>query len=163
MSPDHFYMTGLGLLVYVVLYLPASLGASILAYQILFKRIPGTRLRWGITLPVAFLIAAAPLLNVYSISMKAQQLCRAQGGLHVYKVVEAEGFLGGGSAERWTKYGFAYVESGGTLGRKFRDTMQDGKVVSTQIPEFISRYQSKTGDNRGGPGKLDRVLSDSLA
>ena len=152
MLPDHFYMTGLGHLVYWVLYLPASLGVSILAHQLLFKRISNRWLRWGIALPLAFFIATAPLLNVYSISMQAQQLCRAQGGLHVYKVVEAEGFLGEGSAERWTKYGFKYVESGG--GDKMsRYTMQDGKVVHQRIQEFISRYQSKTGDNHVVLGK----------
>lgn len=153
MLPDHFYITGLGLFVYGALYLPASLGASILAYRLLIKRIPNPRLRWGITLPLAFLIVAAPLLNVYSISLEAKQLCREQGGLHVYKVVEAEGFLeGGGGIKYWSKFGFTYVESGG--GDKMsRYTMQDDKVAHQRIQEFISRYQSKTGDNHVVVGK----------
>lgn len=153
MWPDHFYMTGLGQIAYAMLYLPASLGASILLYLLLLKRISNLWLRWGITLPLAFLIATAPLLQVYSISMEAKQLCRAQGGLHVYKAVKAEGFLGGSNIETWSKYGYKYVESGGTLNRKFRETILDAKPTTTEVPEYISRYQYKTGDNHRVVGK----------
>lgn len=145
MWPEYFYMSGLGKAAYVVLYLPAVLVISLVMYRLLIRHIQNGWLRWGSLSALALSIAAAPLLNVYTLSMEAQQLCRTQAGLHVYRVVEAEGFLGGGMDKYWAEHGFKYVESGGTHDRKFRDTMQDGKVVTTQVSEFVSRYQRQTG------------------
>jgi len=160
MWPEHFYMTGLGQLAYWVLYLPLSLGTVFLLAWLFLKPICSRWLRWGITLPLALLAAAAPILNVYSLSMGAQQLCRSQGGLHVYKVVEADGLIGG-SIEYWSKYGFKYVESGG--GDKMnRYTMQNGKVVPQRIQEFISRYQFKTGDSHVVVGKYFARSSEQV-
>jgi hypothetical protein len=87
---------------------------------------------------VTFLIGYT---DVIYISLKARKLCREEAGLHVYKTVEAEGFLGSTSIENWSKYGFRYVESIYKDRKKTIFILKDGKVVSETVPEFISRYE----------------------
>lgn len=153
MWPERMYMSGLGVLVYWFVYLPLSLIIVFTVDRLILKRVRNGWLHWGFTLSLALLVAIAPWAEVYHISREAQHLCHSQAGLHVYRVVEAEGFLGDSSIEVWSRLGFKYVESGGTFDRKFRDTMQDGKAVTTQVTEFISRYQSKTGEQHVVIGK----------
>ncbi|MGH8120044.1 MAG: hypothetical protein ACRESK_05445, partial [Gammaproteobacteria bacterium] len=78
--------------------------------------------------------------DVIYISLKARKLCREEAGLHVYKTVAAEGFLGDISIDYWAKYGFRYVESYFQR-RKTIFTLQDGTIVRETVPEFISRYE----------------------
>jgi hypothetical protein len=148
MLPEHLYMTDLGKMAYVVLYLPLVLVLLWLFF-------------WKIKLPKLMLVVLAPVLltlpfwDVYMIGRDAERLCREEGGLHVYKVVEAEGFLGDSSIEVWSKYGFKYVESGG--GDKMsRYTIVNGKPLHQRVQEFISQYQLKTSDNQ-------RVVADYFA
>jgi hypothetical protein len=85
-----------------------------------------------------------PLWEAAVISFRANRLCSKQGGLHVYKTVEAEGFLGGSSIKYWSKYGFSYLEVGGANKKKFKLTMQNGEVHREELAEFNSRYQVKS-------------------
>lgn len=137
MLPDHFYMAGIG--VYLILYLPAVL----VFLWSLWRQIK--HLLWPVVVPLGLVLASLPFWDVYMISLDASRLCKDQGGLHVYKTVETDGFLGG-SAERWLKYGFSYIEGGGG---KFmsRYTMQEGEIKHQRVEKFISRYSAGTGDN----------------
>ena len=98
--------------------------------------------RWVIALPIAFVAVS---WGVWSISREANRLCRAEGGLHVYKTVSAEGFFGASSIKYWSQYGFKYVESAGS-GRYSIWTLVDGEKNHEYRDELTSRYavNSKT-------------------
>jgi len=82
--------------------------------------------------------------DVYQISVEAERLCRDEAGLHVYKTVEAEGFLGYASdIEYWSEYGFSYIE-GFYKNKKTRLTFQNGEVMRETISEYISLYEYVT-------------------
>jgi hypothetical protein len=134
MLPEHFYMTDLGKMAYVVLYLPLVLGSLWFIYR-KFKK---ARLVIVVLAPV---LLALPLWDVYMIGRDAERLCKEQGGLHVYKVVEADSFRGGGDIVKLSEYGFAYAESFGLGGKKFRYTSDGIKWFEQEIDEFITRYQ----------------------
>lgn len=152
MWPEYFYMSGLGKIAYLVLYVPAVLLFLTVLYRLWLRLLPTIWLRRSVMLLLTLFFAAAPWLEVYYISMEAQRLCHSQAGLHVYRVVEAEGFLGGGMDKFRAEHGFKYVESGG--GDKMsRYTMHDGKVVHQRIQKFISRYQVTEGDSHVVVGK----------
>lgn len=97
------------------------------------KRIICIASLWAITFLVGY-------TDVILISLKARKLCREEAGLHVYKTVEAEGFLGAFSIDYWSKYGFKYVE-GLYSGNKTRFTIYQGKIIREAIPIYISRYE----------------------
>jgi hypothetical protein len=80
--------------------------------------------------------------DVYQISKEAERLCREEAGLHVYKAVEAEGFLGATGIEYWSEYGFQYIENETIMGGKKRYTLQNGEVVKENVKKFISRYEN---------------------
>ena len=125
-------------------------GLFSLLFRVMGRLVPGLgRLRQKrLRRPIALALAAALVLtDVVRTGRTAHRLCREQGGVHIYKTVEAEGFLGASSIEYWSKYGFRYVEGGGTRGRKFRATIENGKVVDREVPEYISRYQWKGKEN----------------
>jgi len=79
--------------------------------------------------------------DVYQISREAERLCRDEAGLHVYKTVEAEGFVGVTDIEYWSQYGFLYVENETIIGGKKRYSIQDGDVVKEKVNSFISDYE----------------------
>lgn len=134
MIPEHLYITELGILAYGFVYLPVV----IIVFLLLWKKL---RLPWIVLAPIIATILTLPFWDVYMIGRDADRLCNEQGGLHVYKTVEADGFLGGGSIERWSQYGFSYVESGGMGDKKYRTSIQDGKVLTKEVSEYISRYR----------------------
>src|SRR3989338_1034007 len=86
---------------------------------------------WAVAILVAY-------WDVYQISKEARRLCKEEAGLHVYKTVEAEGFLGDISIDYWAKYGFEFVES---LYRrnKPRFTLHQGKVIF--VPSIQGFYE----------------------
>ncbi|HAD04470.1 MAG TPA: hypothetical protein DCF93_07535 [Desulfuromonas sp.] len=139
MIPAHIYMTDLGKIAYVVIYLPLILGLL----WWLFRQF---RSAWPFLVALSLVLLTLPFWDVYTISREADRLCKEQGGLRVYKTVEAEGFLGDSGIEIWSKYGFKFVESGG--GDKMsRYSIVDGKPTHQRVEKFISHYQLNTGDN----------------
>jgi hypothetical protein len=112
MLPEHFYFTGVGWLGYM-LYVPVALLITGLVYWLFLRRVRWMILRLGVLLMLSLTLTTLPLWEAAAISFEAEALCANQGGLHVYKTVEAEGFLGGGSIEYGSKYGFSYLEVGG--------------------------------------------------
>ena len=144
MLPEHFYFTGAGLLGYL-LYAPLVVFLLILFHRYLLRRFMGPAPRWGLSLILSVVLLSLPFWDVLAIGYEADKLCKEQGGLHVYKTVEAEGFLGSSGIKYWSKYGFKYVEDGGTRDRKFRITLVKGKPKYEQISVYTSRYQSRGG------------------
>jgi hypothetical protein len=154
MIPEHFYITELGQAAYVVVYLPLVFGVL----WLLYKKV---KLAWPPIVVLALVLLALPFWDVYMIGRYAERLCREQGGLRVYRTVEVEGFLGGGSVERWTQYGFSYVESGGSKNRKFREFIRDGKVITEEVTEYISLYQL-AGENHTAVNKYISRSSNQI-
>ena len=113
-----------------------------LLYWIILKRF---NLIVKITSILSIWIAAILIsyLDVYQISKEAERLCREEAGLHVYKTVEAEGFLGSVSGiEKWSKHGFQYVEGLYKKGQKTRAMMREGEIIYEPIQIYTSRYAS---------------------
>ena len=97
-------------------------------------------LRWGLALPIA---VVAVTWDVWLQSRAANQLCREQGGLHVYKTVEVEGFIGASSIQYWKDYGFSYVEAGGK-GKRFHITLVNGEPNYEVVEQYDSRYATNS-------------------
>lgn len=92
---------------------------------------------------IAFLWILAFLIgytDVIYITLKARKLCREEAGLHVYRTVEAAGFLGDINIDFWKKHGFRYVESI-YQHKKNIFTLHHGKIIHVAVPDFISRYE----------------------
>jgi hypothetical protein len=143
---DRIYVTGVGVMGYAVVYLPLALFVTWIIYKIFLGRLQTPWLRGGAILSVTTTIISIPIWDVLAISREAARLCNEQAGMHIYRTVEADGFLGSSAIEQWSKFGFKYVENGG--GEKMsRYTLQDGKIVHERIQQFASRYQAKTGEN----------------
>ena len=94
MLPEHFYFTGVGWFGYVF-YVPLALGLIGLLYAFVLRRITVKIIRWPVMVILVIALLTAPLWQALSISYQAERLCKEQGGLHVYRTVEADGFLGG--------------------------------------------------------------------
>jgi len=130
------YMSRLGLLGYKYLYLPAVLIVVLLVYWLALRQLPRRWLRWGLAVLLAAGLAILPWWDVYQTGKQVTGWCRKEGGLHVYKTVEAEGFEGSTSIEYWSKYGFRYVDG---YGKRFM--LVDGKREALTLPsEGASRY-----------------------
>jgi hypothetical protein len=117
----------------------------------LFKRV-GPSWAKGLIAVAAILIPTAD--GVYG-RIKLKQMCEAEGGLHIYRVVEGvEGFdaLSLGPDDEWIlKYGYRFVEGNEVNGKKSRLSLHpDGKVVRevgvTPITEYIFEWDN--GDSR---------------
>lgn len=125
------------------------------------KRIICIASLWAITFLVGY-------TDVILISLKARKLCREEAGLHVYKTVEAEGFLGATDIEHWSQLGFKFVEHD-LLGKKTRYSILNGKVIKEEPNTLISRYEItttleviETPFNRGRKIIKDRITNEVL-
>ena len=143
MLPEHFYFTGAGWLGYFI-YMPIALLVIGLIYRLLLRRISLLVIRCPVMIVTSIVLITWPLWGALAISYQAEKLCKEQGGLHVYKTAETDGFLGGWGIETAAKYGFSYVESGGGKHMN-RWKMVDGKPVRESITEYKSRYQVGVG------------------
>lgn len=152
MSFDHFYMTGAGAFGYVIVYLPLAIFVLWQVYSRLLRRLTQPWLRRALMFVTTATVLTVPFWDVIAIGREAERLCKEQAGLHVYKTVDAEGFLGDSTIEFWSKYGFKYVESGGG-NLMSRYTLQNGKARHERVQEFISRYELKKGENHVVFGK----------
>lgn len=119
--------------VFVIAIITPILYRLVLKRHQLWVRIASITALWVVAMVVAY-------WDVYQISREARRLCREEAGLHVFRTVEAEGFLGDISIDYWAKYGFRYVESP-YRGNKTRFTMNEGKVTSESILDYVSRYE----------------------
>jgi len=112
---------------------------SLSLFQFWFRRVVPVP-RW-LSLSAALMAAfVAVAWDVWLLGRAANQLCRAQGGLHVYRTVETDGFIGTSNIAYWSKYGFSYVEVGGGDGRKYHISLHDGEPEVAEVHGFQSRY-----------------------
>ena len=158
MLPDQFYMSGLGIIIYLILYL----APLTVFFWSLWRN---TKLPLIGIVPIGLVLITLPLWDVYMTSLDASRLCKEQGGLHVYKTVEADGIASYGS-EYWLNYGFSYVEHAGVgQGRHpklYRDTLKNGKVESQEVSEISAVYSIRSGDNHKPLTKNISRLSDQV-
>ncbi len=121
-------------------------GLFSLLFRVMGRLVPGLgRLRQKrLRRPIALALAAALVLtDVVRTGRTAHRLCREQGGLHVFRTVEAEGFEGSTSIEYWSKYGFKYVDG---YGKRFM--LVDGKRTVIPVPKGgASRYSWGNKEN----------------
>lgn len=117
----------------------------------LFKR-AGTYWAKALIVVVAILI---PMADAVYGRIKLKQMCEAEGGLHIYRVVEGvEGFDDPSTPpyEEWiTKYGYRFVEGDEVNGKESRLRLQaDGTILRenqvTPISEYV--YEMDKGDHR---------------
>ena len=141
MFPENIYLTGAGWLGYFI-YVPIALAVIGLLYWLLLRRIPIIVIRIVSLFIISAPLLTFPLWEALSISYEAEKLCKEQGGLHVYRTVETEGFVGMASIEEWSRYGFSYIEWG-SQNKKYRYMMENEKKTSEEIPEFTNRYYLK--------------------
>ena len=138
MLPEHFYFTGAGWFGYVF-YVPLALGLVGLLYAFVVRKIRAKLIRWPVLVILVTALITAPLWQALSISYQAEKLCKEQGGMHVYKIVETEGFIGG-LIQDWSKYGFKFTE--GTDGKnKYRWSITNYNVNKENIQTYQSHYE----------------------
>ena len=160
MIPETFYLTGAGWLGYFV-YVPIALAVIAFLYWLLLRRIPIIAVQIISLIMVSIPLLTFPLWEALSISYEAEKLCKEQGGLHVYKTVETDGFIGGWGIETAAKYGFSYVENGG--GKYMgREILKDGKVNRESITEYKSRYHVGGGAGEKINSHITRLRSASV-
>ena len=145
-----WYTFGYPLVIGVLIFLPVVL----FVLRFIGRHVPGTSLllkpwfRWPLALTVVFAIVCG---DVVQIGREANKVCREQGGLHIYKTVEAEGFYGSSGIKYWSEYGFKYVESGLSKDGVSHWTWVDGKKRHRYVSQPLSRYEWR------GTGKRTRV------
>lgn len=106
---------------------------------------------WSIALPVAFV---AVFWDVFLLSREANNYCRKDGGLHVYKTVEASGFVGTTSIEYWSTQGFSFVESRAGS-KRFHITLRNGEPHYEEVDRYSAEY--------GWKGQSHEVITPSLS
>ena len=107
---------------------------------------------WAKTLLILVFVLIPTADAIYG-RIKLHQMCEAEGGLHIYRVVEGvEGFDEASRPyDEWVlKYGYRFVEGDEADGKKSRLSLRpDGKVVLAQdvtpIAEYI--YERDKGDS----------------
>lgn len=82
--------------------------------------------------------------DILFVGHQVTNLCKEEGGLNVYKTVEADGVVGLYDAEYWSEYGFSYVEKVALSGAKIRSSIVDGVVEKKSVEEFKSQYELKS-------------------
>lgn len=131
----------------------------------LFKRVGPY---WAKALVVIVAILLPTVDAVYG-RIKLKQMCEAEGGLHVYRVVEGvEGFdtPSGPPFDEWiVKYGYRFVEGKELNGKPSRLSLRsDGQIVReigiTPVSEYIyERDKGNSGDVFDRSGVHIRVRS----
>jgi hypothetical protein len=95
-------------------------------------------------IPISFVVA---FWDVYLIGQQATKLCKEQAGLHVYKTVEADGFIGDSSIDYWSKFGFKFVEYQMGNGEKYRYVLLNGDVKKISVDNLLSSYEIISSDS----------------
>ena len=75
---------------------------------------------------------------------QVSKMCHEQGGMHIYKTVEADGMAGLFDIQYWSEYGFSYVEYVDSRDEIIRSTLINGKVVKEKVNEISSQYIRQT-------------------
>lgn len=138
------YISTVAVLAYWLVWVPNALCWSWIVDRYGWRRLLQGRARITATLLLAAVLLSLPWWDVVLIGLRAQRLCAERAGLHVFKTVEAEGFLNGRIGP-YAKHDFSFTEDTGIGGKKYRYFMQDDQVQAVEIPDFASRYELQTG------------------
>lgn len=94
----------------------------------------------GLVLLAALLIPTADA--VYG-RIKLQQMCKAEGGLKVYRVAEnVEGFMADSTSEfTLSKYGFQFTEGDSSPNKYYRFSKQNGQIIREENVTPKSQYR----------------------
>ncbi len=71
---------------------------------------------------------------------QVSKMCREQGGMHIYKTVEADSMAGLFGIKYWSEYGFSYVEDNDSRGNIIRRSMINGEIVKERVDKITSQY-----------------------
>lgn len=121
-----------------------TLAVGLVAYR---RRPLRRRVRAVAVLLVGVVLAWEVLWNadIVYLSWLADRHCEAESGLHVYRTVRTDGFLGDSSIDYWSDYGFAYVEKlkprGDGGAPVVRYVMEDGELTWQRHTTLRSRYE----------------------
>ncbi len=127
----------------IILVAPFALWFIGSMIRVLIRALEGKPVKWygpviSACCTLAMLIAV--FWDVYQIGQEATRLCNEKAGLHVYRTVKAESFLGAGSIKGWAEYGFKFVEDESPKG-KFKLFIENGKSTYKKIDKLVSRYE----------------------
>jgi hypothetical protein len=88
------------------------------------------------------LILLIPTADAIYGRIKLQQMCKAEGGLKVYRVAQGvEGFMGYAEEEMITKYGYQFVESCDVTRNCYEFSKQNESVVKEYNVTPKSKYR----------------------
>ncbi len=111
--------------------------------RVFMRALEGKPVKWfgpAISAGCIFAMLVAVFWDVYQIGQEATRLCNEKAGLHVYRTVEAESFLGAGGIKNWAEYGFKFTEGDHNKG-KVRYFYKDGKPTYKKVDKFLSEYE----------------------
>lgn len=91
------------------------------------------------------LILLIPTVDAIYGRIKLQQMCKAEGGLKVYRVAEhVEGFMGYADEEMITKYGYQFVEDCDISRNCYKFSKQNENVVKEYNVTPKSKFRLRT-------------------
>jgi hypothetical protein len=114
----------------------------------------------AIVLLLALLIPTADA--IYG-RIKLQQMCKAEGGLKVYRVAEhVEGFMGYADEEMITKYGYQFVESCDVSKNCYKFSKKNEDVVKEYKVTPKSKYRLRLiyGNNKDIYNHTQYIIED---
>lgn len=80
--------------------------------------------------------------DVFLIGLEARRLCRDEAGMRVYRTIQAEGILGGGSVRDLVGMGIKFVERDTPMGRPIeRVRYENGEYKREELTEFLSEVE----------------------
>lgn len=134
--PDTFFISGFALLFLLFIYLPIFLWLLVKLWRNMHMN---QAWRTVVTILIVFIALAIPLGDVYVDSLKLERLCEAEGGTHIYKTVEVDGFLSKYLLFDKVIKGYSYIES--EHGIKFYKVINiNGENVRKETKQPTSRY-----------------------
>lgn len=119
----------------------ALLGLYIFLAMVVFK----TAKTISAKIITMLLVLLIPTADAIYGRIKLQQMCKAEGGLKVYRVAHGvEGFMGYADEGMITKFGYQFVESCDTSMNCYRFSKQNESVVKEYKVTPNSKYRLKT-------------------
>ncbi len=90
---------------------------------------------------ISLLVFTGVFLDVFLTGQKASELCLNDAGMHIYKKIEVEGLLGIRRINNWSDLGIKYVEYETTIGKKYREFIENEKVKKIEVDNFQSEIE----------------------
>ena len=137
----NYYTHLYGLVFVLPFFIYWVVSITIFLVTLIIKR--NASIRWQLTISTLMVLFSVVVVfyDVFITGLKVNSLCKHKAGIHVYKTVVAEGFLGARDIEDYSKYGFTYVEHSILARPKWRFIMEDGEPKKIKVNDFISTYE----------------------